>query len=358
MDQVSAPMCLTTPTLISEQNWPDGTPPLVSIVSFTYNHENYISECIEGFLMQETTFPVEIIIHDDASTDCTASILQQYADRYPKLIRLVLQAENQMSKGIGIVTTVVGQARGGYIAVCDGDDYWTDKRKLMLQMEFLDKNANVDIAFHSCMLREKDKAELQGPFRVQSAHNTVIDVGKVIAGDGGYMPTPSIFFRKHVIEAIPSSIFNNSFAGDFLIQIYGSLRGGAGYINRPMCVYRVGHAASWTSSLKEQDKLIRFQNNFFEMVNEVEHDLNDYGDAFNELILKHYSAQAYEAYLTGNRLCLDVCLEILQQRKKQFSLKQKIFVSLIRLKFCRIIFYTFRSIIHFLIKIRQIITGR
>lgn len=328
----------------------------VSVLIVTYNHESYIAQALNSVLMQVVNFDYEIVIGEDCSTDKTRNILLEYKEKHPDKIKLILHKKNVGMRVNGKIA--LDACAGEYIAILDGDDYWTDKRKLMLQMEFLEKNANVDIVFHPCMLREKHKAELQGPFRVQSSHDTVIDVGKVIAGDGGFMPTPSLFFRKHVIETIPSSIFKNSLAGDFLIQIYGSLRGGAGYINRPMCVYRVGHTASWTSSLKEQDKLIRFQNNFFEMVKEVEHHLNDYGDAFNELIFNHYSAQAYRAYLTGNELCLDLCLKILQQRKKQFSLKQKIFVSLISLKLGRIVFYTFRRINHFLIKIRQTITGR
>src|ERR1700722_9827943 len=89
----------TNPRKIAEQHWPEGTAPRVNICCCTYNHEKYLAQTIEGFLMQETTFPVEIIIHDDASTDRTAEIIRTYQSRYPRLIRSIVQTENRRSKG-------------------------------------------------------------------------------------------------------------------------------------------------------------------------------------------------------------------------------------------------------------------
>ena len=112
--------------------------PLVSIGCITYNHEKYIRDCIEGFLMQKTNFPFEIIIHDDASTDKTPEIIKEYAKKYPKLFVPILQEENQYSKGVDPYPTFVfPQVRGKYIAICEGDDYWTDPLKLQKQVDFL-----------------------------------------------------------------------------------------------------------------------------------------------------------------------------------------------------------------------------
>ena len=90
---------LAKPLRITEHNWPEGTVPLVSITCITYNHVNFIRDAIEGFLMQETTFPVEILIHDDASNDGTAEIVREYDARYPQLIKAIYQTENQYSRG-------------------------------------------------------------------------------------------------------------------------------------------------------------------------------------------------------------------------------------------------------------------
>ncbi|MFK2352270.1 glycosyltransferase family 2 protein [Bacteroides fragilis] len=105
--------------------------PLVSICCITYNHVAHISQCLDGFLMQKTTFIFEILIHDDASTDGTADIIRKYVAKYPHLIKPVYQVENQYSKGVKIMSTYnYSRARGKYIALCEGDDYWIDPLKL------------------------------------------------------------------------------------------------------------------------------------------------------------------------------------------------------------------------------------
>lgn len=338
--------------------------PLVSVCIPTFQHASYIAECLDSVLSQETSFQIEILVGEDKSSDETRDICIAYADKFPEKIRLFLNDREDIifiageATGRANIINLFSEARGKFIALCDGDDYWTDNRKLMLQVECLEKNEKVDIVFHPCMLINKSETETQGPFRVQSSHDTVIDINKVIAGGGGFMPSPSLFFRNHVVELIPTQLFRNSPPGDYLIQIYGSLRGGAGYINSPMCVYRVGHPVSWSNSLKNPDKLIRVQTGIYEMVKEVEHDLNDFSSAFSEFIFNQYSAQAYSAYLACNGASLGVSLKILQDRKNQLPLKQKLVVSLISLKFSRIVFYTFRQIVHFLIRIRQAILGR
>jgi glycosyltransferase involved in cell wall biosynthesis len=123
--------------------------PLVSICCITYNHEIFIRDAIEGFLMQKSTFPIEIIIHDDASTDKTAEIVAEYANKYPELIFPIFQTENQFSKGIKISATYVWpKAKGKYIALCEGDDYWTDPFKLQKQVDFLEANPDFVICYH------------------------------------------------------------------------------------------------------------------------------------------------------------------------------------------------------------------
>lgn len=132
---------LDEPIPITSQQWKEGTIPIVSISCITYNHENFIRDAIEGFLMQRTTFPVEILIHDDASTDKTAEIVREYEQKFPQLIKPIYQTENQYSKGIGVsVTYQYPRACGKYIALCEGDDYWTDPLKLQKQVDFLEAN--------------------------------------------------------------------------------------------------------------------------------------------------------------------------------------------------------------------------
>jgi glycosyltransferase involved in cell wall biosynthesis len=127
----------------------DETPELlVSICCITYNHERYIRDAIESFLMQETEFPFEIVIHDDASTDTTAHIIREYEKNYPELIKPIYQTQNQFSKGrFRPFFACLKKAKGKYVALCEGDDYWTDPLKLQKQVTFLEENPDYVITY-------------------------------------------------------------------------------------------------------------------------------------------------------------------------------------------------------------------
>mgnify|MGYP000882014727 CR=1 FL=1 len=150
---------LSEPIPINEQVWPEGTLPLVSICSITYNHEPFIRECLEGFLMQKTTFPVEIIIHDDASTDKTAEIIKEYELKYPNLFKPIYQVENQFSKKQGSIYArfVYPKVIGKYIALCEGDDYWIDPLKLQKQVDFLEANPEYVLTSHQYAIYDYEK---------------------------------------------------------------------------------------------------------------------------------------------------------------------------------------------------------
>ena len=124
--------------------------PLVSICCITYNHAPYIKQCIEGFLMQQTTFPIEILIHDDCSTDGTTEIIRDYEKKYPDLIFPLYEEENQYQKGKASEIDFYNykRARGKYIAYCEGDDYWTDPLKLQKQVDFMEANPDYSVCFH------------------------------------------------------------------------------------------------------------------------------------------------------------------------------------------------------------------
>lgn len=119
----------------------DSKPLIVTIQCFTYNHENYIRQCLDGFVMQKTNFRFEAIVHDDASTDGTASIIHEYAEKYPDIIKPIYETENQYSKRDGSLTRIMDEhTHGKYIAICEGDDYWIDPLKLQMQVDYMEKN--------------------------------------------------------------------------------------------------------------------------------------------------------------------------------------------------------------------------
>ena len=132
-------------TIINEWN----PSPLVSIICITFNHESYIKQCLDGFVNQKTNFKIEIIIHDDASTDNTTNIIKEYEQKYPEIIKPIYQIENQFSK-IGyqfIDNLMFSCAESKYIAFCEGDDYWIDPLKLQKQVDFLESNNDYGLVF-------------------------------------------------------------------------------------------------------------------------------------------------------------------------------------------------------------------
>ena len=122
---------------------------IVSISCITYNHAPYIRQCLDGFLMQQTNFAYEVLIHDDASTDGTTEIIKEYEAKYPDIIKPIYEDENQWVKGRrGSAVFNFPRAKGKYIALCEGDDYWTDPLRLQKQVYFLEKHQECSLCCH------------------------------------------------------------------------------------------------------------------------------------------------------------------------------------------------------------------
>jgi glycosyltransferase involved in cell wall biosynthesis len=155
---------LPTPVRITEQVWPEGTVPVVSIWCITYNHVNFIRDAIEGFLMQETTFPVEILIHDDASTDGTADIVREYQAKYPQLLRTVLQNTNQWSQGNKPWRFLNPLVRGDFVALCEGDDFWITNSKLQKQVDLMNERPKAVLCGARSFVTEEP---IKTPYRIE-----------------------------------------------------------------------------------------------------------------------------------------------------------------------------------------------
>ena len=172
--------------------------PLVSILCATFNQKDYIRQAIDGFLMQNVIFPIEIIIHDDASTDGTAEIIQKYAQNYPDLIKAVLQKENQYSKNLDIWSKFIYPlAQGKYFAECEGDDYWTDPSKLQRQVNFLDSHPDYILSTENANVLFTDTGIIR-PFSTEGEHD--ISLGDLLIRRR--FPTASVVYRNMYIEEL------------------------------------------------------------------------------------------------------------------------------------------------------------
>lgn len=241
---------------------------MVSIICTVFNHERYLEKTLQGFLMQKTSFPFEIIIHDDASTDQSAEVIQKYAKQYPELIRPIYQTENQYSKGIPFEHEFIyPQARGKYFAWCEGDDYWTDEKKLEIQVQYMEGHPNCVLIAHSGQLCYEDGVLMDEIFR-PFTESKIVPMEEITSR--WLFPTASILYRAELRrEVIPFT--KDSPCGDVPLVLYAGLHGNVYYLDRPMCVYRRGAAASLTNEWKKDiGKSISVNKRFIGMLDQFD----------------------------------------------------------------------------------------
>lgn len=216
--------------------------PMVSICVQTYQHADFIKDCLDGILMQETDFPFEILLGEDASTDGTREICKEYAQKYPDKIRLFLHHRENNIKINGQPTGRFNflynlySAKGKYVALCEGDDYWTDPLKLQKQVDFLDANQDYGLCFHAVNLLTK-KGELIEDFITRVPEDPE-SIGS-LARYGNYIHTPSVLFRNS-FKDIPFEFFHVTFGDYFLYMMIAQEVGKIKYLPEVMGVYRHG----------------------------------------------------------------------------------------------------------------------
>ena len=245
--------------------------PLVSICCETYNHEKYIRDAIDGFLMQKTDFAYEIIIHDDASTDQTADIIRSYADNNPNIIP-ILQAENQHSKGVRILSTFVYPiVRGKYIALCEGDDYWTDPGKLQKQIDYMEEHPECTLCVHASSDISESGEFIKKRCRYKSSR--MIPADEIIFQGGGFCSFASIVYPRRLAFSRPL-YFAQSPVGDVPLFIFLATQGQTYYFHDDMSCYRTGVPGSWTLRIGDGplEVRLRFQEsmaNFYKSFDEL-----------------------------------------------------------------------------------------
>lgn len=246
---------LPRPVPIGEQEWPEGTVPLVSICCITYNHGPFIRQCLDGFLMQETTFPVEILIHDDASNDGTADIVRAYCAAHPRLFKPVLQSENQYLKRRKKFKPNLmfnyPRAQGRYIALCEGDDCWTAPHKLQTQVAFLEANAEYSASFHDVIRHVDGGGPGDNTRYVGSQVKPCVTLRDIVLVN--FVPTAGVVFRADTVRHLPQW-YPLMPVGDWPLHVLNAQRGHLRYFDEIWGVYRV-HAGGIWSSLGEVERL-------------------------------------------------------------------------------------------------------
>ena len=259
--------------------------PEVIIYCITYNHKMIIRKCLDGFLMQKTDFPYEIWIHDDCSTDGTVEILKEYEKKYPEIINVVYEDENQRSKGISIASIMLPKIKNNckYIATCEGDDYWIDEYKLQKQYDFMEKNSNYSMCVHSA-----EQLNLEnGTKRIQPSFNEdkTFTIKDIILLGGGYFPTCT-FFTRNNFEIIPRR-WGIGIVGDLNEIMHAALNGNVYCMHNVMSVKTDFLPGSWSSRHRNKELM---RNHILSAIDSF----NRFNEEFNYV----YDAEVQQKILT------------------------------------------------------------
>lgn len=236
--------------------------PLVSIRCLVYNHEPYLRQCLDGFVMQQTTFPFEAIVHDDASTDGSAAIIREYAEKYPDIIKPIYETENQYCKQDGSLTRAMDEAmhpESKYVAMCEGDDYWTDPNKLQMQVDIMEADSEVGLVHGKVKVYNQERGifldKLWGnpclSFEDELLANKIISL--------------TVCFRKELYVSyreLRSKSSKGFKMGDYPMWLYMSHHAKTAFVEKPLGVYRIlEHSASHDPDVQ---KMANFELSVFD----------------------------------------------------------------------------------------------
>ena len=232
---------------------------LVSVQMLTYKHEAYIRQAIESVLMQKTDFELDLIIADDCSPDKTPEIVNDVIRNNPKGYRIKYFRHEQ---NIGIQKNglfALSKCKGKYIAICEGDDYWTDPYKLQKQVDLMEKNPSYNISFHLAKIINEYNSQVTFTEKYNE-DETIIPVEIIIKSNGGFMPTSSIMLRKIAIDNFLN--FQNQSPGlpigDYFLMVLGAIPDGAIYFPDTCSVYRKNSISSITNILSKTKGRLNF----------------------------------------------------------------------------------------------------
>jgi len=238
----------------------ESTIPTVSVCLITYNHEKYIAQAIESVLAQRTTFPFEVCVGEDGSSDGTAAICESYQKRYPDRLRVSFRSRNEVIYVCGAATgrhnfvATVMECRGKYLALLEGDDYWTDHHKLQQQIEFLEGNRDCVLCGHYCQVLNESSGSVVLPRRTPMQSYTLRDFFLF----DNRIRTSSVVFRRSALPLPPPPFLRMVAANaNFLKAIVCRSGGYAVILPRVMSCYRLHAGGRWSSlTSKRANRLI------------------------------------------------------------------------------------------------------
>ena len=278
--------------------------PVVSVIMMAYNHETYIAQAIEGVVRQQCNFPIELLIGEDCSTDRTRGICVEYQKRYPKLIRLITAETNVgMHKN---TFRLLGRSKGRYVAICEGDDYWCDKRKLEKQVRMLDSHPGMNLCFSRvgvCQGHSEKVITEWYPRREKQCYALEDFISGRVTG-----VTCTVCFNREVVSTLPSFIEAGAMT-DWPLLVLALVTGYAGYIPEMLAVYRMHPNGAWSSATPER----RYDG--FKTINRLlrMHLGTKYYGCFDTSLAKAYCIYAEKSCVEGGKYGLFAAMTALNQ---------------------------------------------
>lgn len=231
---------------------------IVTVYCTTYNHARYIRDALEGFISQKTNFLFEVLVHDDASTDETASIIKEYEKKYPTIIKGIYQDENIYSKNINrTYEYMLPRTHGKYIAFCEGDDYWCDPNKLQSQYDYMETHPECSLVAHKALKQYSNGKKVKYT-NYRFIENSCITVEEIV-DNLALFPFNSMFFRSEFYRKNEKFLKQHQ-TFDYLLKIMLAFEGTVYVIPKTMSVYRVCSVGSWTERVgNNSNKLIEHE---------------------------------------------------------------------------------------------------
>lgn len=288
---------------------------LVSIICTAYNQEKYIKQTLIGLVSQKTNFNYEILVHDDASTDRTPQIIKSFSEEYPELIKPVFQSENQYSQGVKITKDIlIPRAKGKYIALCEGDDYWTNPNKIQMQAEVMEQYSNCSICVHKVQGVSEDGSKSLKVFPQNDVECGIVSSEEIVhrmLSKGEWMfHTTSYFFRKQDAMDLSQKkylFWEKPGYGDFSYIQMAILKGDLYYINKTMSCYRMGAIGSAVKRDAGVERRKEVSQRFIEAIQDFDNVTNMKYHNDSKTAIKRYEFQLADAeknykYLLSNEM--------------------------------------------------------
>lgn len=302
----------------------DNRPVMVTIRCITFNQAPYIRQCLDGFVMQKTNFRFEAIVHDDASTDGTADIVREYSEKYPDIIRPIIETENQFTIGgfQQINKMIDPLIRGKYLADCEGDDYWIDPLKLQKQVDYMESHPQCTMTCNRSKLYSVKEGKYIGEQYCRKGDG-VLNPVDVIYRTGLYISTCSILYRSFIKDNYPDYCIKCK-VGDYPLQIMAAMKGEIYYFDDVMSVYRVDNSMSWMGQQqwgtisKDRIEVIKSQ---VEMFRGFSRDFPQYASVFINKIAQHINCGIPNRH--NSRMIIDNYLSFFKKEISGYTLRWK-----------------------------------